>query len=140
MEGLREGGGQQPTDTADSKEEGTDGVGASGICGAAALVNTRQRRKMPKDPASQTRVCYDHVYLEDGCRRWGCHYAHVNCARTLGGGGGRRRGEGKEERVPGGEREDEEKDALRLRCVPRLVSSTGGRGQNWHSPPFVLSF
>ena len=140
---MEEDQGHQPSDARlageeaaverSSEEEGTNALlGASVVAStssAAAVGDVRQRRKMPLDPVSQKRVCYDHVHAEGGCVRWGCRYAHVACPRESGGEGGeegRRGGEGGDEGGQGDD--DDQQEEARPRYVPAFLASKEGRG------------
>ena len=114
-------------------------TGANAVLGASVVSNTfnsaaavgdiRQRKKMPLDPMSQRRVCYDHVHAEGGCVRWGCRYAHVACPSENGEGEARRREGGHGEGGRGmDDDEDEEPDRRRPRYVPSLVGSRARGG------------
>lgn len=122
--------GQDTVDAASSEGNGALGasVAAKTSNSAATVGDIRQRRKMPLDPVSQRRVCYDHVHAEGGCVRWGCRYAHVACPSESGDGEARRREAQNGEGGQGvDEEEDEEPDRLRPRYVPVLIGSRAGR-------------
>lgn len=124
-----EGEGQQPSNAVggatDTSVESDTGPGAEAGARAnkASAAECRQRRKMPIDPVSQIRVCYDHVHAEGGCVRWGCRYAHVACGLEGGKGRGGGRDEEEKEEAAGDETE-EEGDGQR----PGYVQSVIGRG------------
>ena len=124
--------GQEAVGAVSSEESGANGVLGASVAAntsnsAATVGDMRQRRKMPLDPVSQRRVCYDHVHVEGGCVRWGCRYAHVESPSENGEGEAGRQEGGNGEGGQGVEdEEDEEPDRLRPRYVPRINRQRAG--------------
>ena len=116
-----------------SEEEGVNALLSANVVAstssAAAAGDVPHQREMPLDPASQKRVCYDHVHAEGGCVRWGCRYAHVACPRGSGGEGGKEGRRGGEGRDKGGQGDDDDQqEEARPRYVPAFLDSKEGRG------------